>query len=79
MKAKRRLQFAYFWNGLVYLNDGSEWRLADPSRRRDVIWWQSGETVRVERHRNRIELRNLSRAEQVPLEAVDLIEWQLAA
>ncbi len=79
MKTKRQLHFAYFWQGFVHLDDGSEWFLADPSWRHDVIWWQSGETVKLDRHHGQTLLRNLIRGETVSLETAETVEWKLAA
>ncbi len=78
-KTKRPIRFDYFWNGLVHLDDGSEWSLADFSRRRDVIWWQTGEAVKLDRARGRTLLRNLVRDETVPLAPTEAAEWNLAA
>ncbi len=81
MRTKRRMgiRFEYLWSGILHLSDGSEWRLADPASRHDVLWWRSGEEVELDRNRNRLLLRNLDRDETVPLERTDGGELKLAA
>lgn len=55
------------WDGLIHLEDGSQWRLDDPARRHDVTWWLSGEAVELGRKRGALVLRNLERDEAVPI------------
>ncbi len=76
MRAKRRsgTNFAFLWDGVIHLEDGSEWELADPTCRRDVIWWQSGEAVEFDRHRGALRLRNPARDEVVPVAATVTLE-----
>lgn len=81
MKTKRSCGngFSYHWDGIIHLEDGSEWRLADPARRHDVTWWLCGEPVAFERKRGSLLLRNELRAEAVPVEALLVGELRLAA
>ena len=67
------------WDGLIHLNDGSQWRLAYPERRHDVTWWQNGETVDLERDRGGIVLHNLDRREDVTIVAAMELRLELAA
>jgi hypothetical protein len=59
--------FSFMWDGVIHLEDGSRWQLADPSRRHDVTWWHCGEPVEIERKRGGRLLRNLLRGETVPI------------
>lgn len=81
MRTKRRIsiRFEYLWSDILHLADGSEWRLADPASRHDVLWWQSGEEVELDRNRSRTLLHNLDRDETVPLERTGVGELKLAA
>lgn len=67
------------WDGLIHLNDGSQWRLADPERKHDVTWWQNGETVDIERLRDGLMLHNVERQEDVPIVAAMELRLELAA
>ena len=46
-KPKRRI-FSFIWDGLIHLEDGSQWHLADPDRIHDVTWWYPGDTVEMD-------------------------------
>ena len=63
------------WDDLIHLDDGTLWRLADPERRHEVTWWQSGESVDLERHRGGLVLHNRERHEDVLIVAA--AEWKL--
>jgi hypothetical protein len=78
-KRLKRRYFSFMWDGLIHLNDGSQWRLADPVRKHDVTWWQNGETVDIERHRGGLILRNVERQENVPIVAAMELRLELAA
>ena len=67
------------WNGIVHLEDGSEWRVVDPAGRHDVTWWQSGEVVEFARRRGSLILRNVLRNEAVPIVAAGEGMLELAA
>jgi hypothetical protein len=78
-KRLKRRNFSFMWDGLIHLNDGSQWRLADPDRKHDVTWWQNGETVDLERYRGSLVLHNLERHEDVPIVAAMELRLELAA
>lgn len=59
--------FSFIWDGLIHLEDGSLWHLTDSSRRHDVTWWETGETVELVRVRGVLVLRNVLRDEAVPV------------
>jgi len=67
------------WDGLIHLDDGSQWRLADSDRRHDVTWWHNGETVDLESHRGSLVLHNLERREDVAIVAAMELRLELAA
>jgi hypothetical protein len=71
--------FSFMWNGIVHLEDGSEWRVVDPAGRHDVTWWQSGELVEFTRHRGALILRNVLRNETVAIVAAGEGMLELAA
>lgn len=73
------MRFSFMWNGIIHLEDGSQWRLSDPGRRADVVWWQSGEAITVERHRGALVLHNPVRGESVPIQAANERVLELAA
>lgn len=78
-KRLKRRNFSFMWDGLIHLNDGSQWRLADPGRKHDVTWWQNGETVDIERLRGGLILHNVERQEDVPIVAEMELRLELAA
>lgn len=78
-KRLKRRNFSFIWDGLIHLDDGTQWRLADPDRKHDVTWWQNGETVDLERHRGRLFLHNLFRGEEFPIAAATELTLDLAA
>ena len=78
-KRLKRRNFSFMWDGLIHLNDGSQWHLADPERKHDVTWWQNGETVDIERFRDGLMLHNVERQEDVPIVAAMELRLELAA
>jgi len=66
-KTGKRRVFSFLWNGVVHLDDGSEWHLADLGSRHDVTWWQTGEAVEIEGNRGTLILRNRLRGEAVAI------------
>jgi hypothetical protein len=77
-KTKRRI-FSFMWDGLIHLEDGSQWHLADPERIHDVTWWQPGETVAMDQNDDELILCNVSRREAVTIVAVEELTLKLAA
>lgn len=71
--------FSFMWDGIVHLEDGSEWRVVDPAGRHDVTWWQTGEVVEFTRRRGALILRNVLRNETVPIVAAGEGMLELAA
>ena len=78
-KRLKRRNFSFMWDGLIHLDDGSLWRLGDPTRTHDVTWWQNGETVDLERGRGGLVLHNLDRQEDVTIVAAMESTLELAA
>ncbi len=79
-KRLKRRNFSFMWDELIHLDDGSLWRLADPERNHhDVTWWQSGESVDLERHGGGLVLHNRERREDVPIVAAMEPKLELAA
>jgi len=81
MNRKRLLNthFSFMWDGVIHLEDGSEWRVFDPAGRHDATWWQSGEVVEFARRRGGLLLRNVLRNEAVPILAAGEGMLELAA
>jgi len=78
-KRLKRRHFSFMWDGLIHLDDGSQWRLADSDRRHDVTWWHNGETVDLESHHGSLVLHNLERREDVAIVAAMELRLELAA
>lgn len=76
---RRKLRFSFMWDGVIHLADGSQWRVPDPARRADVIWWQSGEPIAIARFRGALVLRNPLRGETVPIQSANERMLELAA
>jgi len=79
MRKKRHTHFSFLWNGILHLDDGSEWHLVDNGRTHDVIWWLTGEEVEFDRRREMIILRNRVRDEIATVSAMIDSELKLAA
>lgn len=71
--------FSFMWDGLIHLEDGSQWYLIDPARRHDVTWWDTGEAVEFVRCRGSIQLRNVLRDEIVSVVEAGQEDLKLAA
>lgn len=76
MRLKRRNEtnFSFLWDGVIHLEDGSEWVLVDPAQRRDVVWWQCGEVIEFDRRRGALRLFNPARGECVSVTATATLE-----
>lgn len=77
-KPKRRI-FSFIWDGLIHLEDGSQWHLTDPDRIHDVTWWHPGDTVEMDQTGGNLLLCNRSRREAVPIVTAEELTLKLAA